>query len=150
MHPVQLAPLYGTFNEAILTLLSGLAIWLSAYAKQWLSQHAKLLGEQTDAQLAAGLNRALQNGVAIGMQKLDELERQYPGMPVKNQVSAWAAQYAVDHSPAAVEHFTGLTMDDLALKALAYLPPVRTDLDPGAGLPRTVAPVETKPLGLLK
>lgn len=108
-------------NEALLTLLGGLVIWLSAAAKAWLQAHAKFLGEQTDAQLAAGLNRALSNGVAIAMQKTETLEQQYPGVPVKGQIAAWAAQYAVDHSPGAVAKF-GLDPNDLALKALAYLP----------------------------
>lgn len=121
MHTVDLAPVYGILNEALLTLLGGLVIWLSAYAKQWLAAHAKFLGEQTDAQLAAGLNRALSNGVAIAMQKTETLEQQYPGVPVKGQIAAWAAQYAVDHSPGAVAKF-GLNPNDLALKALAYLP----------------------------
>lgn len=127
MHAVDLTPIYAMANEALLTLLGGLAIYLTTYAKSWLQAHAKFLGEQTDAQLAAGLNRALSNGVQIAMQKVDDLEHQYPGVPVKSQIAAWAANYAVSHSPAAIDKF-GLNPSDLAIKALAYLPtPAITD-----------------------
>lgn len=136
MHTVDLTPIYGMFNEALLTLLGGLALWIAAYAKQWLAAHAKFLGEQTDAQLAAGLNRALSNGVQIAMQKTEDLEKQYPGVPVKGQIAAWAAQYAVDHSPDAIQHFGITDMNDLALKALAYLPsPAITDDTTGKVIP---------------
>lgn len=122
-------------NEALLTALSGIALWLASYAKQWIAAHAKFLGEQTDAQLAAGLNRALSNGVQIAMQKTEDLEHQYPGVPVKSQIAAWAAQYAVDHSPAAIQHF-GMDPSDLAVKALAYLPtPAITDDTTGKTIP---------------
>jgi len=124
-------------------------MWLAAYAKQWLTAHAKFLGEQTDAQLAAGLNRALENGVNIAMQKTEELEKEYPGLPVKDQITKWAAQYAVDHSPGAIQHFSGLSMNDLSLKALAYLPPVQTQLAPPAPMPIevSVAPLAPIPPG---
>lgn len=125
---VQLQPVYQQFNEALLTLLSGVAVMIGAYVRTWLLAHAKFLGEQTDATLAAGLNRALSNGVQIAMQKTDELEKQYPGVPVKGAIAAWAAQYAIDHSQDAMQRFGGLTLDDLATKALAYLPtPAITD-----------------------
>lgn len=141
MHTVDLSAFYGHINEALLTLLSGLALWLAAYAKQWLSAHAKLLGEQVDAQLADGLNRALQNGVNIAMQQVTDLEARNPGVPVKGLVTSWAAQYAADHSPAAMEKF-GLSPNDLALKALAYLPPVQQPI----AVVEKVMPVEVKPL----
>ena len=70
MHIVNMQVFYAQINEGLLTLLSGVAIWLAAYVRQWLLAHAKFLGEQTDAQLAAGLNRALSNGVKIAMQKI--------------------------------------------------------------------------------
>lgn len=145
-HIVNYAVFYQQLNECLLTLLSGLALWLAAYAKQWLSAHAKFLGEQTDAQLAAGLNRALANGVQIAMQQVDLLEAEYPGVPVKGQISRWAAQYAVDHSPSAIARFTGLSMNDLALKALAYLPtPAITDDTTGKVVPAPMQ-VETRNL----
>jgi hypothetical protein len=140
-HIVNMKVFYDQVNEALLTLLSGLALWLAAYAKQWLSAHAKFLGEQTDAKMAAAVNRALQNGVAIAMQKVDDLEKQYPGVPVKGQIAAWAAQYAADHSPDAMQHF-GFSMNDLALKALAYLPPVKEQI----AAPDPVVPVTEAPL----
>lgn len=139
MHSIDLTPIYGMFNEALLTLLGGIALWLALYAKQWLTAHAKFLGEQTDAQLAEGLNRALSNGVQIAMQKTEDLEKQYPGVPVKSQIAAWAAQYAVDHSPGAVSKF-GLDPNDLAIKALAYLPtPTITDGTTGETIPAPAA-----------
>lgn len=121
MHSVDLTPIYSLFNEALLTLLGGVAIWITAYAKQWIAAHAKFLDEQTQAQLANGLNRALSNGVQIAMQQTDKLEAQYPGVPVKSQIAAWAAQYAIDHSPGAIQKF-GMSPEDLATKALAYMP----------------------------
>jgi len=134
-HIVNLSVFYQQVNEALLTLLSGLVIWIGAYAKMWLTAHAKFLGEQTDAQLAAGLNRALSNGVQIAMHQTDVLEAKYPGVPVQSQITAWAAQYAADHSPAAMQKF-GMSPNDLALKALAYLPtPAITDDTTGKTIP---------------
>lgn len=145
MH-IDLTPIYGLLNEGLLTLLGGIAIYLTAFAKNWLQAHAKFLGEQTDAQLAAGLNRALSNGVQIAMQKVDDLEHQYPGLPVKSQIAAWASNYAVQHSPAAIDKF-GLNPSDLAIKALAYLPtPAITDDTTGKTVPAPVQ-VETRQLG---
>ena len=145
MSHVDLTPIYGMVNTALLTLLGGIALWLSAYAKQWLAAHAKFLGEQTDAQLAAGLNRALSNGVQIAMHQTEELEAKYPGIPVQGQIAAWAAQYAVDHSPGAIAKF-GMDPNDLALKALAYLPtPAVTDGLTGKTAPAP-AQVEVKQL----
>ena len=146
MHTVDLTPIYSMFNEALLTLLGGLAIWVSTYAKEWLTAHAKFLGEQTDAQLAAGFNRALQNGVQIAMQRTEHLEALYPGLPVKSQIAAWAGQYAIDHSPDALARF-GFSPDQAALKALAYLPtPAITDDTTGKTIPAP-AQVEVKTLG---
>lgn len=145
MHTIDLTPIYGMVNEALLTLLGGLAIYLTNYAKNWLAAHAKFLGEQTDAQLASGLNRALSNGVQIAMHQTETLEAKYPGVPVQGQIAAWAAQYAVDHSPGAVTKF-GLAPNDLALKALAYLPtPAITDGTTGVTVPAP-AQVEVKQL----
>lgn len=145
MGHVDLTPIYGMVNTALLTLLGGLAIWLSAYAKQWLAAHAKFLGEQTDAQLAAGLNRALSNGVQIAMQQVGDLEKANPGFDTKSWVTNYAAQFAIDHSPAAMDRF-GLNPNDMALKALAYLPtPAVTDGLTGKTMPAP-AQVEVKQL----
>jgi hypothetical protein len=145
---VTLQPIYHLVNEALLTLAGGLVLWLTSYAKQWLQAHAAFLGEQTDKTLAESLNRALQNGVQIAMQKADDLEQQYPGVPVKSQIARWAAQYAVDHSPGAVAKF-GMDPNDLALKALAYLPPAVQTLEDGSKAPMPL-PVEVKTLGAPK
>ncbi len=149
-HQIYFTQIYQQLNEVLLTVLSGAALWIGAYVRAWLQQHAKFLGEQTDAQLAAGLNRALANGVQIAMQQTEKLEQQYPGMPVKGQISAWAAQYAIDHSPGAIQRFTGLTPNDLALKALAYLPtPAITDDTTGNIIPAPVQ-IQTKDIGPVK
>ena len=69
------------------------------------------------------------------MQKTEDLEKQYPGIPVKRAIAAFAAQYAEDHSPAAMQKF-GMNPNDLALKALAYLPtPAVTDDTTGKIIP---------------
>jgi hypothetical protein len=143
MHEVSLSPIYQVFNEALLTFLSGLAIWLAAYGKQWLTAHAKFLGEQTDAQLAAGLNRALSNGVQIALQQADKIEKENPGIESKSAITAFAAQYAINHSPAAMAKF-GLDPNDLALKALAYLPSPSEHLADGTPAPAKVQ-VQTLP-----
>ena len=72
-------------------------------------------------------------------------EAKYPGIPVQGQIAAWAAQYAVDHSPGAIAKF-GMDPNDLALKALAYLPtPAVTDGLTGNTVPAP-AQVEVKQL----
>lgn len=121
MSHVDLSPIYGQLNELVVLFLTGLASWLVIEVKGWLSAHAKLLGEQTDAQLADGLNRALQNGIAIALNSAQEWETVHKNADVRGQVTAWAAQYAIDHSPAAMARF-GLSPEQLATKALAYLP----------------------------
>lgn len=142
-HLVDLAPIYEQINQALLLILTGLVSWIVAQTIAWIKKHLKFLDEKTDTQLAEGLNRALDNGVRIAMNQLGELEKRYPGVPVKNQIAAWAAQYAVDHSPAALQRFSGLTLDDLALKALAYLPPA---WEPTNAPTLVVTPIENKPL----
>lgn len=138
MHTVDLSTLYTAVNEGLLTLLSGLAIWLAAYGKQWLTAHAAFLGEQTDKTLADGLNRALSNGVQIAMQQVDKVEAAHPTLTTQGAISAWAAQYAIDNSPGAMQRFAGLTPDDLALKALAYLPSPSVPLSAPVAAPAQV------------
>lgn len=144
MHQVDLSPIYSALNEGLLTLLAGLAIFIGSWVRQWLLAHAAFLGEQTDKTLADGLNRALSNGVQIAMQQVSSVESQHPGLDTKSAIAAWAAQYAVNHSPDAMERF-GLDPNDLALKALAYLPTPTMKLD--GDTPSVPAKVQVQQLG---
>ena len=145
MSHIDLTPIYGLINEGILTLLGGLAIYLTTFAKNWLQVHAKFLDEQTDAQLANGLNRALSNGVSIAMQKVGDMEKANPNFDTKSWVSNYAANFAISHSQDALDRF-GLTPEQLAEKALAYLPtPAVTDGLTGVKIPAP-AQVEVKNL----
>lgn len=144
MSHVDLSPIYSALNEGLLTFLAGLAIFVGSWVRQWLLAHAAFLGEQTDKTLADGLNRALSNGVQIAMQQVSSVESQHPGLDTKSAIAAWAAQYAVNHSPAAMERF-GLDPNDLALKALAYLPTPVMKLDGDA--PSVPAKVQVQQLG---
>lgn len=123
MHLIDLTRFYQqVLDPFLLTVLSGVALWLGAKVNTWLSAHAKFLGEQTDATLAAGFNRALANGVNIAMNQLDQFQGAHSEVEVKSWVAAKAAQYAIDHSPEAMKRFTSMTPQDAAEKALAYLP----------------------------
>jgi len=127
MHLVDISVWYSTLNEGVIVLLSGVALWLGYEFTAWLSAHATFLDAETQKSLADGLNRALQNGVNIAMSQLKAWEDVHKNVQVQGQVAAWAAQYAVDHSPDAVAKF-GLDPTQLALKALAYLPTPATSV----------------------
>lgn len=125
MHDVALGPLFDQVaNPIILAVLTGIAGLVAARARNWLAAHAAFLDAQTDATLAAGFNRALENGVAIFANSLEKYEGAHDDVPVKGWITAHAAQYAIDHSPGFMAKFTGMTPQDAAKKALAYLPPV--------------------------
>jgi hypothetical protein len=127
MHHIDLTNFYQqVVDPFLITLGSGVVLYLTALVRSWVNAHLAFLGQQTDAQLADGFNRALQNGVAIAMKKVDELEASHTDVDVKSWLTAKAAQYAIDHSPDAMKRFTGLTPEGAALKALAYLPDVKT------------------------
>lgn len=139
MHTVDLQPIYTILNEALLTLLTGLAGWAAAAAIAWVKAHVKFLSEATDQKLAEGLNRALSNGVQIAMQQVDKIEAEHPSMDTKSVITAWAANYAIGHSPQAMARW-GLSPNELATKALAYLPtPAITDDTTGITIPAPAA-----------
>lgn len=127
---VKVQPLYDGFvNVFLQTLLEGLALALSGWVMYLFHKYlAPLLGAQLEAKARASLNTALANGVAIAMHKIEGAETAYSSVEVKSQIAAWAAQYAVDHAPGSVAKF-GLGPNDLALKALAYVPPAPTTQD---------------------
>ncbi len=122
MHSVDLTPLYTTLNEGFGLFLTGLVGWLGMEARGWLREHAAFLGASTDKALADGFERALQNGAQIAQHEIDQYEGEHSTVAVNGWLASKAAQYAVDHSPDYMKRF-GLSPDDVARKALAYLPP---------------------------
>lgn len=143
---VTVQPLYDMFNEVLQALMQGLVLavsgWLMFVFHKYLTPW---IGAQMEAKARDSLNTALANGVAIAMTKVEGAEKLHASVEVKGQLAAWAAQYAIDHAPGAVSKF-GLDPNQLALKALAYVPPAPTTQDTtGAMIPKPVA-VETAPL----
>jgi hypothetical protein len=115
---VDISPIFDAINQGIVTLIAGII----AAALAWFSfELRKLIGAKLDATFQASLNTALQNGVQAGMNDLKAWEQVHKDVAVQGQVQRWAAQYAVDHAPAAIARF-GLSPDALAKKALAYIP----------------------------
>lgn len=126
MNAISLSPIFSQIVDPVaLAILTGLATWATAMVRNWLITRAKFLDAATDATLAAGVNRGLQNGVAIAMNTLDQYEGEHSEVAVKSWIAAKAGQYAADHSAQALQRFTSLTPDALAEKALAYLPPIK-------------------------
>lgn len=141
MHHLDLSPLYQILNTAALTLLGGVATFLVGWASWAFHRYAApFVGAQLETKASSDLNIALANGIAIAMQKLEGIENLHADVAVKSGLAAFAAQYAVDHTPEAVARF-GLDPDELALKALAYLPP-----PPASDAGTTGAMVRTMPV----
>jgi hypothetical protein len=127
---VDVSPIYQQFVDPLVSaLLQGLALAIAGWFTYLIQRYAPaFLKTWLETKAAAALNTALQNGVVIAMHKLDAVESVNTNLQVKGQVSAWAAQYAIDHAPGAVARF-GLDPNQLALKALAYVPVVPTTTD---------------------
>ena len=141
MHSIDLSPLYQILNTAVLTLLGGLATFVAGWASWAFHRYAApYVGAQLESKASSDLNTALANGVAIAMQKLEEIEKQHADVAVKSGIAAFAAQYALDHAPEAVTRFN-LGPEELALKALAWLPP-----PPLSGIGTTGARLTTVPV----
>ena len=121
MHGVDLSPLYGQLNELLLIVGAGLITWVTGEVRAWLTSR-KLLNAQIDNELANGLNRALQNGMQIGLNQMNAWETAHKDVEVQGALQRFAASYAIEHSPDALKRF-GLSPEQLATKALAYLPP---------------------------
>ena len=150
MHIVSLNPIFEQIVNPILQdLLQGFVIFVAGWVMWAFHKYAApYVGAQLEAKASADLNQALQNGVWIAMQKVEGAEKANADIQVKGQIAAWAAQYAIDHTPGAVSHF-GLSPDELATKALAYLPTPPTATDT-TGAKVTVQPVTVAPLAPVK
>ncbi len=135
MHTVALQPFYDVLNQGLLVLFTGLVAWVVKEAVGWLRAHASFLDAKTDAALGDALDKALVNGLIVGQQKLTEAERALPEVQVNGLLTKYAVQYAVNHTPEAVERFTGHDVDQLAELALARLP------TPAAGPSRSQTPL---------
>ena len=142
MHTVDLTPIYQAFDQTIVLVLGGVILWLGAWGRKLITEHLSLLGQQQDKILADGFERALRNGAAIAMNSLDDYEKAHATADVHGLLASAAAQYAIDHSPDYMDRF-GLTPDQIATKALAYLPPAPSV---ASAPPVKTVPVEVKPL----
>jgi hypothetical protein len=151
---VNLDPIYHVANDFLQTILEGVAMavsgWLMFIFHKYLTPW---IGAQMEAKARDSLNTALDNGMRIAMTTVEGAEKAHNSAEVKGQLAAWAAQYAIDHAPDAVSRF-GLDPNQLALKALAYIPPAPTSIDltataiakPGAVEVRELPPIgESKP-----
>jgi len=95
-------------------LTTALATWLSVKA-------AALLKLQADDRLRAVIDGALQNGLAFGLSKLDDMTKTVPlTLEVKNQVIADAANYAIAAVPDALKKL-GVTREKVTDLAAARL-----------------------------
>jgi hypothetical protein len=145
-HAVSVAPLYSQFlNPLIETVLQGLALAIAGWITWLIQRYApSFLKGFLEAKAAKDLNTALANGVVIAMHQVEGFEKMHSDIAVKGAITAWAAQYAIDHAPGAVSKF-GLSPDQLAVKALAYVPVPTTTTDT-SGTVIAAAPVSVSPL----
>lgn len=140
---VNLDPIYHMLNDCVQTLLEGAAMIISGWVMVMVHKYVTpWFGAQMEAKARDSLNTALANGVAIALNKVEGVERMHMNVEVKGQLAAWAAQYAIDHAPGAVDRF-GLSPSQLALKALAYVPPAPQMVDTTGNLPPPIPKVET-------
>lgn len=116
---VDISPLYATLNQFLGIFLQGLAVVAVSYVTYLIR---KWFGVSLDTSAATSINRGLQNGVAIAMQKIEDAEAVHKDINVKNAIVADAASYAMSHESDAVARL-GLDPAQLANKALAYIPP---------------------------
>ncbi len=149
MTTVDLSPLYSALDQTLVLILTGIILWIGMQLRAWFAAHAQFLDQATDQKLATGFERALDNGVAIAMQQLDQYEKAHETIPVNNWIAAKAAQYAIGHSPDYMKRFN-LTPEAIAEKALAYLPPpaaITTDIAATVHVPpvtvETLAPIKS-------
>ena len=123
MSSVDLTPIYSSLNEAGGLVLSGLAIFVAGWIRWAFHKYlTPYLGEQAETKASDDLNTALRNGVSIALNQAGAWESVHKDVAVQGAIAAWAAQYAVNHAPDAIKRF-GIDPDELAIKALAYLPP---------------------------
>lgn len=128
MDQVNISTLFPYVNEFLTVVGAGLVLWLGSWLGTMLQKHAGLLDQQTDGVLVDAFERALSNGIKIGMAKLSTAEGVNDQVTASGWLAKIAGQYAVDHSPDYVARFLGdATPDEMvqhaAQKALALLPP---------------------------
>jgi hypothetical protein len=146
MHGVDLTPIYSTLNEVAGLILSGLALFVAGWIRWAFHKYlTPYLGEQAETKAANDLNTALQNGVAIALTQAQAWESAHKDVKVQGSIAAWAAQYAVNHAPDAVKRF-GYDPDELAIKALAYLPPPPPLPADGTGAAAHINPITVENL----
>lgn len=143
MHEVNLQPLFDGFvNPLIEYLLQGAAIAVASYIGYLVQKFCPpFIRGYYEKNAANELRTALQNGVLIAMHKVQDAEKLHSSIEVKGAIQAYAAQYAIDHTPAAVRRF-GLDPDTLATKALAYIPTVPTTTDTTGATVKSVPVIE--------
>ena len=123
MHGVDITPIYNVLNESLGLILSGFAVFVAGWIRWAFHKYlTPYLGEQAETKAANDLSTALKNGVAIALNQAGAWESVHKDVQVQGAITAWAAQYAVNHAPDAIKRF-GIDPDELAIKALAYLPP---------------------------
>lgn len=150
---VDVSPLYGLLDQFEANLAQGLILASVGYAVYLLHALALkvpflgrlLVSSNMETNLANGLNTALKNGVAIALAKQSAWEAVHQNVAVQGAVQRMAVQYAIDRAPQAVRHF-GLGPDELAEKALAFLPVPSIGLDSTGAMEVPRAPVEVRPL----
>lgn len=143
---VTLQPIYDNLiNPLVQALLEGITLAIAGWVTWLVQRYAPSLVEGwLEKKAATDLNTALANGVVIAMHQLEAIETPHTDIEVKGKITAWAAQYAIDHAPGAVSRF-GLDPAQLAIKALAFVPTAPTTTDTTGAAP-TVAPVQVTPL----
>lgn len=149
MHTVSLQPLYDLINTGLADFFQGLAAFVVGWIMYALAKYAPpSLRAYIEGKAATELRVALANGVAIAMHNIEGAEQLHQNIQVKNLIVAYAARWALTQVPGAVKRF-GFTPEDLALRALAYLPapPVTADLTGAKGLaPAPVAVASLSPV----
>lgn len=153
MHGVDLSPLYAQLNQLLMLLLEAVATMVVGWAAWFI--HAKVapllakwhlnLDGAAESKASADLNTALQNGVSIAMNQLQAWETAHKDVEVQGAVKAFAVQYAVNHAPDAIARF-GLSPQDLAVKAAAYLPVPPPSTIGTTGIAVPVGKVDVAPL----
>ena len=142
MHGVDLTPIYNTLNESLGLILSGFAIFVAGWIRWAFHKYlTPYLGEQAETKASDDLNTALKNGVAIALAQAQAYENVHKDIQVQGAITAWAAQYAVNHAPDAIKRF-GFDPDELAIKALAYLPSPPPSTIGVAGAAPPIVPVQ--------
>jgi hypothetical protein len=123
MASVDISPVYQLVNTGVITVAGGAIAFLVGWASYFMKKYgAPLVDAQLESKASADLNTALQNGVNAALHDLNAWESVHKDVAVKGLVQRWAAQYAIAHAKDAVDRF-GLGPDQLAQKALSFLPP---------------------------